>query len=240
MRDYNGVDWLLGGDMKVEDTKITMMDSLTKFIGRFEASRLNESDMSDFITLGLYEEMSELEDILGRIHSKICTVDEELNESEILAMGISGIIGSVVGAIGLSNQLRKAWAEDNLVPKFLQGSSHKIDKILGKFTGAEREKVRAQILKEFERQGKLEGLSSTEISAMINAEIAREKIIAKKKASINYERYSNNKADEKSKPKSTDNSRTEVGDAFKKLNMTDKEKQEYFQKRFPNKVKPKG
>lgn len=189
MNDYNSAGWLLGDEMKVETRTVTMMDTINQFIGRFEACRLNETDMNEIVGFGIYNELSELESIIHRISDKIHNV-EDLNESEIIAMGVSGAIASAIAAISLSKPLLKAWAEDNILPKGLEGAGRTIKKAISHLTGEAKAKMKADIIKEFRRIGKLEGLSAAQIESMVAAEISRQKrveALSKDRAHFNRE-----------------------------------------------------
>jgi hypothetical protein len=191
---------------------------------------INESDSDDLAAFDIEDELSEMENLFGRIQEKLFLND--INESaDALVTVLPAAVATLMGGIGLGTALFKTWVkEGTILPKFLYNAEYKLGKFLGEVTGAELAKRRGELAAQIRKENPK--ASPIEIKAAIS------------RIEADYKRKAEYKPSTYVPPKDSAKHGThdpEVGQVMRKhlalQNMTPKEKEAYNKKRFPGKGK---
>jgi hypothetical protein len=190
-------------------------------MGRFETTELNESDFNDIAALDLYEEISQIEALFHKIEDKLHS-PEVINESpEAVIAALPTAVATLMGGVVFGSMMFRNWVKDGtILPKGISDAVMAAGKwLMTPKTERERD-VRRERLAAMIKHKNPE-MSPTQINQAINRIISEEKKPA-------------------GKPANSGRSGTyETGFAHtKKVEaMTDKEREEYNRKRFPNRKK---
>ena len=217
--------WLLGDDVVVRNTeRVSLMETLSFIVGMFEAMEDSKEDFYDANMLDLIDEISEMEDVVTKVREKLETT--ELNEDiSSLSIAIPSLISLVAGA---SAALFKKWAADGtLLPKGLENVSFKLGGWIKTASSKEEQAARRKKIED-ELAKKMPRADKDSIKRVV-ADMEKR-----------YEESRGGKENAYKPPKDSGKHGTydtEFARAMRYKNMTDKEREEYNNKRFPNRKK---
>lgn len=224
------MEWLLGGDCSdiAEDVKRdSLIEGLSFILGKFESLVETEDELALLETLEIDEDVSELEDVLKRIQTKLLSSDLKIiNEMDasVIAVAVPAAASLIAGA---SAALLKTWMKTgSIIPVGLQGATHSLNRWLNSVNGKDKAERRAALAKKFAE--KHPEASPIQIKAMI-ARIESDEVAGVRPKGSTYV-----PPPDSAKHGTYDN---DIGRAFRINNMSDKERAEYNKKRFPNKKK---
>lgn len=218
-RIINESEWLLGGEPSSEETneeRVSLVETLSFIVGKFESMDEDANDFHDVNKLDLFEELSQLEDTLEAIK---CKLGLNLNEDmSALAVAIPSFVTLLTG-VGFG--LLKKWMKDGtILPKGLDASMLKAGKWIHAEDPAIRRKRKQDLIAEFQK--KMPQASLVSIKALVD-KMEHEAVHGK---TSTYEPPKNSAKH--------GTYETEFARTMKLKNMTDKEREEYNRKRFPN------